>query len=406
MIDLSTTYLGLSLANPLVVSASPLSGDLAQIEKMANAGAAAVVLPSLFEEQLAVAREAPARGSALNTGGSSGSVTALPDLVGYNRGPEGYLEHLRKVKAAIGIPIIASLNATSPGGWVRYAHDIEAAGADALELNIYHLPTSFEVTGSTLEQTYCDLVTRLKAKVRIPLAVKLHPFFTSLPNMASRLSEAGADGLVLFNRFYHPDFDVSSRAITPTLDLSTSQELRLRLHWVAALFGRLRADLAITGGVHTVLDAIKGLMVGARVVMMTSALLRHGIGYLARVREDLGRWLADNGYESVRSIQGLMGFGETQLWGSGLTKIAVEEVLDWLEVHGHGHCEVSTVAGNSFSVTAWCSVADPEIFERANYVQVVTSYRPAVDEVRSPETKHAPQPSQQGAERDPGIDVE
>src|SRR5262249_34423788 len=159
---------------------------------------------------------------------------------------------------------------------------------------------SFEVTGSALEETYCDLVSLLKANVRIPVAVKLHPYFTSLPNMAARLCEAGADGLVLFNRFYQPDFDVYSRDITPTLELSTSQELRLRLHWVATLFGHVRADLAITGGVHTVFDAVKGLMVGARVVMMTSALLQHGISHLARVRADLGRWLADNGCESVR----------------------------------------------------------------------------------------------------------
>jgi dihydroorotate dehydrogenase (fumarate) len=373
--DLSTTYLGLSLCNPLVVSASPLSGDLSQIEKMANAGAAAVVLPSLFEEQLTVARKAPVPGSSGDTCGSSAAGTALPDLVSYNRGPDSYLEHLRKAKAAIGIPIIASLNATSPGSWVRYARDIEAAGADALELNIYHVPTSFEVTGSTLEETYCDLVTLIKANVRIPLAVKIHPFFTSLPNMASRLSEAGANGLVLFNRFYHPDFDVYSRNITPTLELSTSQELRLRLHWVATLFGHVRADLAITGGVHTVFDAIKGLMAGARVVMMTSALLQHGISHLARVREDLGRWLENNGYESVRRIQGQMAFGEREVLGTGLTKIEAEHVLDWLETHGH--CGLSTAAGGDcFTVTAWRSVTDPEVFERVNYMQVVTSYQP------------------------------
>jgi dihydroorotate dehydrogenase (fumarate) len=329
--DLSTSYLGLSLPNPLVVSASPLSGDLSHIQKMADAGAAAVVLPSLFEEQLTAAHGAPKPGSSGATGGSSDAGMALPDLAGYNRGPESYLELLRKAKAVIPIPIIASLNASSPGSWVRYARDIEAAGADALELNIYDVPTSFEVTGSTLEEKYCDLVTLLKSNVRIPLAVKLHPYFTSLPNMAARLSEAGADGLVLFNRFYQPDFDVYSRDIAPTLELSTSQELRLRLHWVATLFGHLRADLAITGGVHTVFDAIKGLMVGARVVMMTSALLQHGIGHLLRVRDDLGRWLADNGHESVRHIQGQM---------------------------------------------SRRAVADPEVFERVNYMHVVTSYHP------------------------------
>jgi dihydroorotate dehydrogenase (fumarate) len=330
--DLSTTYLGLSLANPLVVSASPLSGHVDQIQKMASAGAAAVVLPSLFEEQLTGTHGGAGTGSSGNTGGAPAAGTAPPDLAGYNQGPESYLEHLRKAKAAVGIPIIASLNATSPGSWVRFARDIEAAGADALELNIYHVPTSPEVTGATLEQTYCDLVALIKANVRIPVAVKIHPYFTSLPNMAARLSEAGADALVLFNRFYQPDFNVYSRDITPTLELSTSQELRLRLHWVATLFGQLRADLAITGGVHTVFDAIKGLMVGARVVMMTSALLQHGIGYLGRVRDDLGRWLADNGHESVRHVQGQM-------------------------------CRRA--------------VADPEVFERVNYMQVITSHQPS-----------------------------
>jgi dihydroorotate dehydrogenase (fumarate) len=363
VIDLSTSYLGLSLSNPLVVSASPLSGDLAKIEQMANAGAAAVVLPSLFEEQL-------------NAGGSSPTGTALPELVGYNRGPESYLEHLRKAKAAVGIPIIASLNATSPGSWVRYARDIEAAGADALELNIYHVPTSFEVTGSTLEEAYCDLVRRIKANVHIPLAVKIHPFFTSLPNLALRLSEAGADGLVLFNRFYHPDFDVYSRSLTPSLELSTSQELRLRLHWVAALFDHFRADLAITGGVHTVYDAVKGLMVGARVVMMASALLLHGISHLARVREQLGQWLEDNGYESVRRIQGQMGFGEHHLFGIGLTKLEAEHALDWLETQGSGHGQLSIDAGGSFTVGAWRSLNDPEVFEQVNYMKVISSYHP------------------------------
>ena len=375
MIDLSTTYLGLPLSNPLVVSASPLSADLARIEKMANAGAAAVVLPSLFEEQLTAARETSIPGSSGDSSGSSAVGNAAPDLVGYNRGPEKYLEHVRRAKAAVGIPIIASLNATSPGSWVRYARDIEAAGADALELNIYHVPTSFEVTGSALEKTYCDLVTLIKANVRIPLAVKIHPFFTSLPNIAAKLSEAGADGLVLFNRFYYPDFDVYRRDITPTLELSTSQELRLRLHWVATLFGHLRADMAITGGVHTVFDAIKGLMVGARAVMMTSALLRHGISHIARIHEDLGRWLADNGYESVRRIQGQMGFAERQVLGTGLTKVEAEHVLDWLDAQGQGPGQLST-AGNCFTVTACRSVPDPEVFERVNYMQVITSYRP------------------------------
>ena len=331
MTDLTTRYLGLSLPNPLLVSASPLSQDVAKIREMANAGAAAVVLQSLFEEQLTAKHEMPTPGASPETEGAPVAATPLPDLASYNLGPKGYLEHIRKAKAAVAIPIIASLNATSPGSWVHYAREIEAAGADALELNIYDVPTSPEVTGSTLEQGYCDLVRLIKANVRIPVAVKLSPYFTSLPNLASRLDEAGADGLVLFNRFYQPDFDVYNREITPTLELSTSQELRLRLHWVATLCGHLRADLAATGGVHTVFDVVKALLAGARVVMMTSALMQHGIAYLGRVRQELGRWLGDNGWESVRQIQG----------------------------------QLSRRA-----------VADPAVFERLNYMQVVTSFKP------------------------------
>jgi dihydroorotate dehydrogenase (fumarate) len=252
-------------------------------------------------------------------------------LASYNFGPKGYLEHIRKAKAAVAIPIIASLNATSPGSWVNYAREIEAAGADALELNIYDVPTSPEDTGSTLEQRYCELVSLIKAQVHIPVAVKLSPYFTSLPNLAWRLDQAGANGLVLFNRFYQPDINIYAREITPTLELSTTQELRLRLHWLATLFGHLRADLAATGGVHTVFDVVKALLAGARVVMMTSALMQHGIGYLERVRQELGRWLGDNGWQSVRQIQG----------------------------------QLSRRA-----------VPDPAVFERVNYMQVVTSFKP------------------------------
>jgi dihydroorotate dehydrogenase (fumarate) len=330
MTDLSTSYLGLPLSSPLIVSASPLSQDVAQIEKMADMGAAAVVLQSLFAEQLAARQESRPPVSSSEPEGAPPAATPLPNLAGYNFGPKGYLEHIRNAKAAAPIPIIASLNATSPGNWVNYAREIEAAGADALELNIYDVPTSPEETGSTLEQRYCDLVSLIKAKVHIPVAVKLSPYFTSLPNLAWRLDQAGADGLVLFNRFYQPDINIYVREITPTLELSTSQELRLRLHWVATLFGQLRADLAATGGVHTVFDVVKALLAGARVVMMASALIQHGIDYLARVQHDLGRWLGDNGWQSVGQIQG----------------------------------QLSRRA-----------VPDPAVYERVNYMQVVTSYR-------------------------------
>jgi dihydroorotate dehydrogenase (fumarate) len=252
-------------------------------------------------------------------------------LTNYNFGPKGYLEHIRRAKKAVTIPIIASLNATSPGSWVSYAREIEAAGADALELNVYDVPTSPEISGSDLEQRYCDLVGLIKASIRIPVAVKLSPYFTSLPNLAWRLEQAGANGLVLFNRFYQPDINIYERAITPTLELSTSQELRLRLHWVATLFGQVRADLAVTGGVHDLYDVVKALLAGARVVMMTSALMQHGIAYLDRLRYDLSRWLADNGWKSVSQILGQL----------------------------------------SRRV-----IADPTVYERVNYMQVVSSYKP------------------------------
>jgi dihydroorotate dehydrogenase (fumarate) len=330
MTDLSTSYLGLSLSNPLVVSSSPLSQDVEQIKKMANMGAGAVVLQSLFEEQLTAKHEdrTPVPSS---TPEGAPAVAEAPNLASYNLGPKGYLEHIRQAKAAVTIPIIASLNATTPGSWVAYAREIEAAGADALELNVYDVPTALEVAGSSLEQKYCDLVSLIKANVHIPVAVKLSPYFTSLPNLAWRLDQAGANGLVLFNRFYQPDINIYERAITPTLELSTSHELRLRLHWVATLFANLRADLAATGGVHDVYDVVKALLAGARVVMMTSALMRHGIAHLARVQDDLGRWLGANGYKSVLQIQGQL-------------------------------CRRA--------------VADPAVFERVNYMQVVTSYKP------------------------------
>jgi dihydroorotate dehydrogenase (fumarate) len=331
MTDLSTSYLGLSLSSPLVVSASPLSQDVELIQKMSNMGAGAVVLPSLFEEQLTDKPEGRPPAPSPGPEGALMAAERPPDLASYNAGPKGYLEHIRRAKAAVAIPIIASLNATTPGTWVGYAREIEAAGADALELNVYDVPTSHEVSGSTLEQRYCDLVGLIKANVHIPVAVKLSPYFTSLPNLAWRLDQAGANGLVLFNRFYQPDINIYSREITPTLELSTSQELRLRLHWVATLFGCVRADLAATGGVHDVYDVVKALLAGARVVMMTSALMHHGLGHLVRVQEDLGRWLGSNGFKSVLQIQG----------------------------------QLSRRA-----------VADPAVFERVNYMHVITSHKP------------------------------
>ncbi|MBV9125208.1 MAG: dihydroorotate dehydrogenase-like protein, partial [Planctomycetes bacterium] len=295
-IELSTTYLGLPLRNPLVVSASPLCEDLANLRAMEDAGAAAIVLQSLFEEQLTQGSQDRSPGTPPGKEGTPEGQESSLNMARYNQGPEGYLEHVRRAKAEVGIPVIASLNGSTPGGWVRYAREIEKAGADALELNVYYVPNSPEVTGATIEQMYCDLVALVKAQVRIPVAVKLAPYFSSLPNMANRLDQAGAEALVLFNRFYQPDFNLDDRGITPTLTLSNPQELLLRLHWVAVLHGRLRADLAITGGIHTAQDVVKALMAGARAAMLTSALLEHGIGYLVPLRDDLVRWLGDHGF--------------------------------------------------------------------------------------------------------------
>src|SRR5262249_13921920 len=234
------------------------------------------------------------------------ALTYFPDMTAYNLGPEGYLEHLRRAKAAVGVPVIGSLNGTSDGGWVEYARRIEEAGADALELNLYYLPTDPELTGAEVEQRYCDLVARVRAAVRIPLAVKLGPSFSAPAHMARRLDQAGANALVLFNRFYQPDFNLETLDVTPNLVLSQSHELLLRLHWVAILYGRVRADLAVTGGVHTHLDVLKAMMAGARVAMMTSALLKHGIDYLTQVRVDLLLWMEQHDYASVRQMQGSM----------------------------------------------------------------------------------------------------
>jgi len=329
MIDLSTVYLGLSLRNPLVVSASPLSEDVISIREMEDAGAAAVVLPSLFEEQLALESQDLAHHLSHGTETFAEALTYFPDMADYNFGPEGYMEHIRQAKSGVDIPIIASLNGTQPGGWVRFAREMEQAGADALELNIYYLPTEPKRTSEEVEQSYCDLVSLVKANVHIPVAVKLSPYFTAIANLAARLGRAGADGLVLFNRFYQPDFDLDNLEVTPILTLSTPQELLLRLHWVAILYGRVQADLAVTGGVHEAKDVLKSMMAGAKVAMMTSALLKHGIGHLARVRSDLLRWMEEHEYDSIRQMQGSM---------------------------------------------SQRTVGNPAAFERANYMKVLRSY--------------------------------
>jgi dihydroorotate dehydrogenase (fumarate) len=306
MSDLTTTYLGLSLQNPLVVSASPLCEDVGNLRRMEDAGAAAVVLHSLFEEQLLQESHALDRFLTQGTESFAEALSYFPQVDDFALGPDAYLEHIRKAKAAVRIPVIASLNGISTGGWISFARKMQDAGADALELNVYYIPTDPTLSGGQVEQVYLDLVRDVKASVRVPVAVKIGPYFSAMANMATRLCEAGADALVLFNRFYQPDLDLEALEVTPSLALSRSEELRLRLCWVAILAGRVKADLAVTGGVHTAEDVVKSMMAGAKVAMMTSALLRDGIGHLAAVKTNLLDWMEKHEYVSVTQMQGSM----------------------------------------------------------------------------------------------------
>ncbi len=329
MTDLSTTYLGRRLKNPLVVSPSPLCQDIGRIREMEDAGAAAVVLHSLFEEQISVESALLDRHLSGGVDSFPEALTYFPDLHEYNLGPDAYLEHVRKAKAAVGIPIIASLNGVSTGGWIRYAQLIEEAGADALELNIYYVPTDPAKSGAEVEEQYVHLVEDVRAHVRIPLAVKVGHHFTAFAHLARRLKAAGADALVLFNRFYQPDLDIETLEVVPTLTLSNSYEMLLRLTWVAILYRKLDVDLAITGGVHTSKDALKAMMAGANVAMLTSALLKRGIGYLGEVRSGMIDWMEAHEYESIAQMRGSM---------------------------------------------SQAQVANPSAYERGNYLRVLSSY--------------------------------
>ncbi len=304
--DLSTTYLGLQLKNPLVASASPLSKRVDLVRRMEDAGASAIVMYSLFEEQ--IAHESLELDYFLHRGTDVWfeALSYFPDLGHYNMGTEPYLDHLHALKQAVSIPVIGSLNGVSTGGWIEYAHRIEEAGADALELNIYYLPTDPNLSSVQLEEEYVKLVKDVRATVKIPIALKLSPFFTSIPSMAKRFVEAGVNGLVLFNRFYQPDFDMETFEVVPNLELSTSHELRLPLRWIAILYGRIEADFALTSGVHTALDVLKAIMAGASVAMMTSELLAHGIGRLTDILADLQEWMVEHEYESVAQMKGSM----------------------------------------------------------------------------------------------------
>lgn len=330
--DLSTTYLGMKLKNPLVPSASPLSRNLGNLKRMEDAGAAAVVLYSLFEEEINQESRTLDRYLSEGTESFAEALSYFPEAPSYsNIGPDVYLEHIFRAKQRVEIPIIASLNGVSTGGWIRYAHEIEQAGADALELNIYYVPTSLELTGAEVEQMYIDLVRHVHATVTIPVAVKLSPYFSSTANMMARLVEAGASGLVLFNRFYQPDLDLENLEVVPNLSLSHSNEMRLPLRWIAILYGRIATDLALTTGVHTAEDALKGVAAGASVTMLASELLRNGVLRLHDILRGMERWLEEHDYESLAQLQG------------SLSQI---------------------------------NVAAPAAFERANYMQIVHSYGP------------------------------
>ena len=304
MMDLTTDYLGLRLKSPIVVSATPLSESIGNIRRMEASGAAAVVLTSLFEEQIALESRELDRDLCRGTESYAESLSYLPKFDDYHYSQDAYLRHLRDAKSSVGIPIIASLNGASPGGWTHFAELLEEAGADALELNTYSLATDPEKPSAEVEQGLVDLVRQVKQSIKIPVAVKLSPQFTSIPYLARQLEAAGADGLVLFNRFYQPDFDIENLDVIPRIAFSTSDELLLRLHWVAILYGNCRCDLAVTGGVHSAEGVLKSVMAGAQIAMMTSALHIHGIEYLATVHADLVRWMEEHEYESIRQMRG------------------------------------------------------------------------------------------------------
>lgn len=304
--DLSTIWLGLPLAHPVVPGASPLSHDLCAVRRLEDAGAPAIVLPSLFEEQVERERERTAYDLAANTDAFAEASSFLPSPPEFSFGPDEYLEHVRLIKKVVDVPVVASLNGVTAAGWTRYAALIEQAGADALELNVYYVATDPTESAAAVELRALDLVRAVKRTVKIPVAVKLSPFFSSLSHFAAELEAAGADGLVLFNRFYQPDIDTDRLEAEPSLRLSDSSELLLRLRWLAILSGQRKLPLASSGGAHTALDVVKAVMAGASSVQMVSALLRHGPGRLRTVVDELRRWLEEHDYASIHQMRGSM----------------------------------------------------------------------------------------------------
>jgi dihydroorotate dehydrogenase (fumarate) len=332
MPDLTTSYLGLALRCPLVPSASPLSKSLDNLKRVEAAGAGAVVLHSLFEEQINAESHELDHFLTQGTESYAEAVTYFPEPSAYRLAPEQYLDHIRRARAALGIPVIASLNGVSSGGWIKYARLMQEAGASALELNMYFVPAEAELRGQQVEDMYADLLVDIRRQVSIPIAVKLSPYFSALANFADRLARAGANGLVLFNRFYQPDIDLETLEVVPRINLSTPktpQALRLPLRWVAMLYGRVPVDLALTGGVHSAEDVLKSLMAGAAVTMLASELLVNGIERLGAIRDEMIRWMEEREYDSVAQMRGSM---------------------------------------------SQKSVALPAAFERANYVRAITSY--------------------------------
>jgi len=296
----------MTLKSPLVASASPLSEDVGNIKKLEDAGIGAVVLYSLFEEQLRLEQEEYNFHTTQGTDAFAESLSYFPEVEDYKLGPELYLEHIQKAKASVDVPIIASLNGSTLGGWTDYAKEFEMAGADAIELNIYYIPTDLDMPGSEVENQYVEILKAVKGAVKIPVALKLSPFFSNFSNMAKKLDEAGVDSLVLFNRFYQPDIDLDEFEVTPNLLLSQSSAMRLPMRWVAILKDSIKADLAATSGIHTGTDVIKMLMVGANATMLCSSLLKHGINHVKNIEDHMKQWMRENNYASVTEMQGSM----------------------------------------------------------------------------------------------------
>ena len=328
--DLRTTYLGLELKNPLVASASPLSRTLDNMKRLEDSGVAAIVMYSLFEEQIAHEAEELDHYLQYGTESFAEALSYFPESSDYNLGPESYVELLAKAKKSLSVPVIGSLNGVSVGGWVRYAKELQQAGADAIELNVYYIPTDPLLAAADVEARYLEVLHAVKKAVTLPVAVKLSPYFSSMANMATRLVNAGADGLVMFNRFYQPDINLNELEITPEVNLSDSADARLPMRWIAILHGRVKASLAATTGIHTAEDVLKVVMAGADVTMMCSALLKHGPDHLRQVLTNLREWMMEHEYVSIQQMKGSM---------------------------------------------SQKSVADPSAFERANYMKALNRYQ-------------------------------